>query len=54
MEAQAAAEPVTSRVPLDEGVRTCRPAIVRQTRTEGADSQETPAGPDWNIIRGED
>ncbi len=53
MERQAETQPVTSRIPLDEGVRTCRPAVVRP-RPEDADGQEAPAAPDGNIIRGED
>lgn len=54
MEDQAATQPVTSRVSLDEGVRTCRPAIIRQTLPDGVDSEGTPTPPDGNIIRGED
>ncbi|MFC9343669.1 hypothetical protein ACFT0G_32435 [Streptomyces sp. NPDC057020] len=53
MEGQAVTQPATSRLPLFGRVRTCRPAIVRQTRTERAD-EEKPASQDWNIIRGED
>ncbi|MEU7696717.1 hypothetical protein [Streptomyces sp. NPDC039028] len=53
MEGQATTQPATRRVPLDGRVRTCRPAIARQTRTERAD-EEKQAGQDWNIIRGED
>ncbi|MFF7296156.1 hypothetical protein [Streptomyces sp. NPDC008265] len=53
MEGQAVTQSATSRVPPDERVRTCRPAIVRQTRTGDA-TGEKPAGADWNIIRGED
>ncbi|WP_329286260.1 hypothetical protein [Streptomyces sp. NBC_00691] len=51
MEGQAAAQPAGSRVPLDERVRTCRPAIVRQPQTDEATGERKP---DWNIIRGED
>lgn len=54
MEAQATTGPGKSRVAADEGVRTCRPAIVRRTRSDGADSEEPPASPEENIIRGED
>ncbi|MFI9115360.1 hypothetical protein [Streptomyces venezuelae] len=54
MEGQAVTQPATSHVPLDERVRTCRPAIVRQTRIEGARGEKKMDGPDWNIIRGED
>ncbi|WP_329274193.1 hypothetical protein [Streptomyces sp. NBC_00691] len=53
MEGQAVTQPATSRVSLDGRVRTCRPAVVRQTRTDRAD-EENPASQDWNIIRGED
>ncbi|MGW6414821.1 hypothetical protein [Streptomyces sp. NPDC055055] len=53
MEGQAVTQAATSRVPLDGRVRTCRPAVVRQARTERAD-EEKPTGQDWNIIRGED
>ncbi|MGW6540117.1 hypothetical protein ACWGBV_12925 [Streptomyces sp. NPDC055051] len=53
MEGQAPAQSATSRVSLEGRVRTCRPAIVRRTRTERAD-EEKSAGQDWNIIRGED
>ncbi|MEU2509727.1 hypothetical protein ABZ621_34195 [Streptomyces sp. NPDC007863] len=54
MEGQAATQPATSRVPLDERVRTCRAATVRQTRTDESAGEEGSADPDWNIIRGED
>ncbi|MFF9147464.1 hypothetical protein ACF1BN_21665 [Streptomyces sp. NPDC014861] len=53
MEGQAPSQPATRRVSLNGRVRTCRPAIVRQTRTEPA-NEEKSAGQDWNIIRGED
>ncbi|MFF7441795.1 hypothetical protein [Streptomyces sp. NPDC008122] len=54
MEARAAVQPNTQRVTLDESVRTCRPAIVPQTRSDDADGEEASAAPDWNIVRGED
>ncbi|MER7539735.1 hypothetical protein ABTX77_33920 [Streptomyces sp. NPDC097704] len=54
MEARAALQPDTQRVTLDESVRTCRPAIVPQTRPDDADGEEGSAAPDWNIVRGED
>ncbi|MFD5769064.1 hypothetical protein ACFWIN_25020 [Streptomyces sp. NPDC127049] len=54
MEGQAATQPTIIRVPLDERVRTCRPATVRQTRPDEAACENKSADPDWNIIRGED
>ncbi|MFJ8207659.1 hypothetical protein [Streptomyces sp. NPDC096033] len=54
MEAQAAPQPVTSHASRDEGIRTCRPAIVPQARSDGAEGEGTPNAPDSNIIRGED
>ncbi|MER5204132.1 hypothetical protein [Streptomyces sp. NPDC002825] len=54
MEAQEATQPVTHRVVPDGSVRTCRPAVLRRTRSDDADGEETSAAPDWNIIRGED
>ncbi|MEE1813790.1 hypothetical protein PUR59_01910 [Streptomyces sp. SP18ES09] len=53
MEGQVLTQPGTRRVPLDEKVRTCRPAILSQARIARAD-EEKSADPDWNIIRGED
>lgn len=54
MEARAAAQPNTEHVTLDESVRTCRPAIVPRTRGDDTDGKDVSAGPDWNIVRGED
>ncbi|MFF2303380.1 hypothetical protein ACFVVP_12865 [Streptomyces sp. NPDC058128] len=54
MEGQARSQPAISRVPLEERIRTCRPAIVRQPRSEHESAEEKAAGQDGNIIRGED
>ncbi|MEU6311688.1 hypothetical protein [Streptomyces sp. NPDC047014] len=54
MNGKALNQPATHRVPPEEEARTCRPAIVRQTRTEEPTDEKKPGNPDWNIIRGED
>ncbi|MFC8508059.1 hypothetical protein ACFU3J_18430 [Streptomyces sp. NPDC057411] len=58
MEAQAAAQSATSRAPLDDGIRTCRRAIVLPPGPDGAESEGPSAvpdgNPDENIVRGED
>ncbi|MFJ7157320.1 hypothetical protein ACIQUQ_20520 [Streptomyces sp. NPDC101118] len=63
METQADTQPISSHIPADERVRTCRPAVVRRagapgggavTARPGNRSEALPDGPEWNIVRGED
>ncbi|MFI8101110.1 hypothetical protein [Streptomyces sp. NPDC086023] len=62
METQADTQPISSHIPAEERVRTCRPAVVRRAGPPGGAVRprpgirsEAPAdGPEWNIVRGED
>ncbi|MDX2644964.1 hypothetical protein OG937_07000 [Streptomyces sp. NBC_00510] len=45
--------PTSTRIPRDQQIRTCRPAVVKEGR--GNPPQREPdSGKEWNIVRGED
>jgi hypothetical protein len=44
--------PTITRIPRDQQIRTCRPAVVKEGR--GNPPREPDSGKDWNIVRGED
>ncbi|WP_187283527.1 hypothetical protein [Streptomyces sp. t39] len=52
MDTRAYPRPITSRVPEDERVRICRPAVLR--RDAGTAREPREAGPEAHIVRGDD
>lgn len=55
MQTQADTRPTTLRIPPEERVRTCRPAVTRPgSEPDPDDGPGAQAAGDWNIVRGED
>ncbi|MGW1136477.1 hypothetical protein [Streptomyces zhihengii] len=52
VDTRAYPRPTTSRVPEDERVRICRPAVLR--RDAGTEREPREAGPEAHIVRGDD
>lgn len=46
--------PISTRIPRDQQIRTCRPAVVKTGKRADKPERDQDNSTDWNIVRGED